>query len=126
MVLNAGFLRSPLAARLADPSVPHAILIAWLAAAIPAMFLQPEWWWPALRRWRVALASLIIAAAAPGVFVVAVTVSDDLYGRLDSAALVERVGKPFEQAAHVARTVRTDWQLATWVDREDRPELITL
>ena len=28
LVLDAGFLRSPLDARLADPSVPHAILIA--------------------------------------------------------------------------------------------------
>jgi hypothetical protein len=126
VVLNAGFLRSPLAARLADPSVPHAILVAWLMTAIPAMFRRSDAWTPALRGRHVGLATLMAIAAAPVVVVVAATVSGDAYERLDSAALVERVGKPFEQAAHVARTVRTDWQLATWVDREDRPELITL
>ena len=31
VMLNAYFLRSPLDARLADPAVPHMILLAWLA-----------------------------------------------------------------------------------------------
>ena len=37
LILDAGFLRSPLQARVADPSVPHAILLAWLAAALPRL-----------------------------------------------------------------------------------------
>lgn len=126
VVLNAGFLRSPLGARLADPSVPHAILIAWLAAAIPAMFCRRESWTPTLRRWRVRLASITLAAAAPFVFVVGATLTHNVYDRLDSAALVERPGKPFQQAAHVGRALRAGWQLATWRDRPDRPALITL
>lgn len=126
LVLDAGFLRSPLGARLADPSVPHAILIAWLGAAIPAMFRTPDAWRPVLYRWRAPLAGAIVLAAAPFAFVLAATLTDDVYERLDSAALVERVGKPFDQAAHVARTLRADWQLATWAEREHRSELITL
>ena len=35
VILDAGFLRSPLAARLADPSVPHAIVIAWPTSVNP-------------------------------------------------------------------------------------------
>jgi hypothetical protein len=126
ILLNAGFLRSPLDARLADPSVPHAIVLAWLAAAIPAMWLRPASWRPMLRRWRIPLASATMAAAAPVAFVLGATLSDDLYDRLDGAALVGRIGKPFDQAAHVARTLQNDWELASWVDPERRSDLITL
>jgi len=36
-VLDAGFLRSPLEARLADPSVPLVILVAWMLVALPRL-----------------------------------------------------------------------------------------
>jgi hypothetical protein len=41
-VLDAGFLRSPLEARLADPSVPLVILVGWLLVAIPRMLRNAE------------------------------------------------------------------------------------
>ena len=42
IVLDAGFLRSPLEARLADPSVPLVILLGWLLVAIPRMMRNTE------------------------------------------------------------------------------------
>ena len=39
-MLNAYFLRSPLDARLADPAVPHVILLAWLAVAVPRLLVS--------------------------------------------------------------------------------------
>ena len=47
LVLDACFLRSPLAARLADPSVPLAILVAWLCVALPQVLRPSRWRWPA-------------------------------------------------------------------------------
>lgn len=126
IVLNAGFLRSPLDARLADPSVPHAILIAWLLAALPAMFVAADSWRPALRRWRVPIACTVTAAALPLAFTLGALLTDNVHRRLDSAAMADRVGAAFERVGHVADTVSTDWQLANWTDREDRSELITL
>ena len=42
LVLDAWFLRSPLDARLADPSVPHAILVAWFFVALPRLLAPRE------------------------------------------------------------------------------------
>jgi hypothetical protein len=126
VVLNAGFLRSSLEARLADPSVPHTILIAWLGAAIPAMFASVASWRPALRRRYRAVATAFTVVLAPMLFVIVATISGDAYDRLDGAALVGRITAPFERAAHVARTLRAEWQLETWADRDHRPDLITL
>jgi hypothetical protein len=126
IVLNAGFLRSPLDARLADPSVPHAILIAWLLAAAGAMFVTAGSWRPVLQRWRMPIAGVVIALALPLMFTLGILMTENVYERLDSAAMADRVGAAFERVGHVADTVRTDWQLANWIDREDRSELITL
>jgi hypothetical protein len=125
MILNAGFLRSPLDARLADPSVPHAILIAWLAAALPAMFRMSQSWRPALQRWRIPLASAAVVAAAPFAFVLAATMTRDVYDRLDNSGLTEGVRSAFRHAASTARGVRTDWQRAI-EEQENRSELFTL
>jgi hypothetical protein len=125
IVLNAGFLRSPLDARLADPSVPHAILIAWLLAALPAMFAA-ESWRPALRRWRVTIGAGIAAAALPLAFTLGALLTDDVYERLDSAAMADRAGAAFERAGDVAGSVSDGWQLASWAGQDDRSELITL
>ena len=47
LALDASFLRSPLEARLADPSVPLAILVAWLCVALPQVLRPSQWRWPA-------------------------------------------------------------------------------
>jgi hypothetical protein len=111
LLLNAGFLRQPLEARLADPSVPHAILIAWLGAS-----LARAWWRPdALRaRWQVHAGLVrtgLTLAVAPVALVVALFLSDDTYERLDKSALVERVGKPFERVGEITDVVRAAWPI---------------
>ncbi|HET9271346.1 MAG TPA: hypothetical protein VFO31_24385 [Vicinamibacterales bacterium] len=125
LVLDAFFLRSPLAARLADPSVPLAILVSWLAVALPQVVRPSEWRWRAgALAWACGGAALV--AAAPIAFTLAASMSHDVYRRLDRAGLTERMGKSFERASGVARQLRADWQLETWAAREDRPELVGL
>lgn len=126
VVLNAGFLRSPLNARLADPSVPHVLLIAWLMAVVPAMFWRIQSWRPALRRWRMPIAAVLCVPALLAAFVVAATMSRDFVDRLDNAGLTEGLGRAFRGAASTARNVRADWELANWAARTERPDLITL
>lgn len=126
IVLNVGFLRSPLEARLADPSVPHVILMAWLAMALPAMFREPASWAAAVGRWRVPVATALAAVAVPMALVIAVTLTDGTYDRLDNAGLTEGPRRIVQGSASVARSLRADWELATWEPRADRSELITL
>jgi hypothetical protein len=126
IVLNAGFLRSPLSARLADPSVPHAILIAWLLVAVPRLLWSRDGWRVQLMAAVPVLRVMVVAMVAPLLFVVCATLTKNLYDRLDAANLVERPGNAFERSALIANRLRQDWELATWVDRPERHELITL
>lgn len=126
LVLDVGFLRSPLAARLADPSVPLAALVAWLTVALPLAWLRRAELaaWAAKAAWPIRV--VLAAVTLPLAFVIASVLTIDLYDRLDAAAMTERVGKTFEQAAHVADQVRLDWQLESWAQRPDHVELIDL
>jgi hypothetical protein len=126
LVLNAGFLRSPLGARLADPSVPHAILIAWLLIAVPRLLWSRDAWRSALRAAAPVLRVVVVAMMLPLLLVLGATLTRNLYDRLDAANLVERPGNAIERSGLIASRLREDWQLAAWVDRPDRPELITL
>jgi hypothetical protein len=126
VILNAGFLRSPLNSRLADPSVPHAIVIAWLLVAVPRMLRRPDLWKPAVQRWRQPIAALVVVAALLLGSVIVATESRNFERNLEVAGLTEGPRTALRQAGHVADTVRRDWELATWVDREDRPDLLTL
>jgi hypothetical protein len=124
--LDAGFLRSPLEARLADPSVPLVILIAWLMVALPRMFLKdaslrPSWL-PV--RWPIRVAVTVVAAGIALLFVE--LVKGDLYKRLDKASMTDRVGKPFERVGVISNQLRADWDLGLWAARPERPDLITL
>jgi hypothetical protein len=110
-VLNAGFLRQPLAARLADPSVPHAILIAWLAASVVRAWgrrdlLRPVW----QRRPWLARATVSLVAAPP-LLLVAALLSDDTYRRLDKSSMVDRIGRPFERAGEISDATRAAWPI---------------
>jgi len=124
--LDAGFLRSPLEARLADPSVPLVILVAWLMVALPRMFLRdaslrPSWL-PV--RWPIRVAVTVVAAGMALLFVV--LVKGDLYKRLDKASMTDRFGKPFERVGVISNQLRVDWDLGLWAARPERPDLITL
>jgi hypothetical protein len=126
IILDAGFLRSPLEARLADPSVPLAILLAWLVVAVPRLVVNRNSWRDAMRRVLVparaafAVGGLVLA----GLF--GVILGDDVYERLDKSALVERWGKPFERAGYIRGALTEEWELATWAARDERPDLINL
>jgi len=126
IVLNAGFLRSPLAARLADPSVPHAILIAWLAATLPRLLRRRESFRPALAPAVVPIAAAAWLLALPFAVVLAAGLTNDLPRRLEKAALTERPGKALERVGTVSRQLQQDWRLVTWIARADRPDLIDL
>ena len=122
VVLDAGFLRSPLEARLADPSVPIVILIAWLFVAMASAFARSE-----LRRdGHYVLRFAALAPAAVIVVVLYLSVSADFYDRLDKAGMTDRVGKPFERAQYISRSMREEWSLVAWMARDPRPDLVTL
>ena len=126
LILDAGFLRSPLNARLADPSVPLAILVAWLAAALPRLLVSARSWRPALQAWTVPIRLALLVAAIPFIVVVGSVLSNNLYDRLDDAYLVDGPAQTLARARTVSQTLRRDWDLSTWTKRTDRPDLMTL
>ena len=154
IVLDAGFLRSPLEARLADPSVPIVIILAWLVVAAARLVgpaatfaLRASAFVPGttadksaakkaghyvpqaeaghyVQRWLVRL--IAVPSTAVIVIVLYLSVSADFYRRLDKAAMTDRFGKPFERVGHIARQMRDEWSLASWMTRDKRPDLVTL
>ena len=126
LVLDAGFLRSPLEARLADPSVPLAILIAWLMVAVARLFRSDVSLRPSLRtyRWPVAAVASVVVGAT--VLLLAIFVKGDLYRRLDKAAMTDRFGKSFERASNVAGQLRLDWDIGRWPAERDQASLMLL
>ena len=126
LLLNAGFLRSPLEARLADPSVPHAILIAWLAAALPQLLVSRRSWRPALQTWTVPVRVLVVVATIPLVFILGSIFGNGLYGRLDDGYLVDGPRQTVARMRTVSQALRDQWDLSTWINQPNRPDLITL
>ena len=128
LALDAGFLRSPLEARLADPSVPLVILVAWLMVAVPRMLQTTRRcgrrWLP--YRWPMQVAVDGRRGVAIALLFV-VLVNGDLYKRLDKASMTERFGKPFERAGdHLESAARSIGTSGSWAARPERPDLITL
>ena len=126
LALDAGFLRSPLEARLADPSVPLVILVGWLLVAIPRMVMSDTSLSPSLVAYRWPLRGVTAVTGVAIVLLFVVLVSGDLYTRLDKASMTERFGKAFERAGDISGQLRLEWDLRTWLAIEGRPELITL
>ena len=126
LALDAGFLRSPLEARLADPSVPLAIVIAWLPIAVARLLRSDVSLHPALRTYRPALAAGATVVVGAIVLLLAVFVQGDLYRRLDKAAMTDRFGKPFERASNIAGQLRLDWDIGRWPAERDQSSLMAL
>jgi hypothetical protein len=126
LVLDAFFLRSPLDARLADPSVPLAILVAWLLAVVPRLLVSRAALAPHAARavwpWRAA----VVVGVLPLMLVLGAGTTKDLYDRIDKAGLTDRFGKGFDRAGSTSAQLRQDWRLESWLDRPDRPELLDL
>jgi hypothetical protein len=125
-VLDVGFLRSPLDARLADPSVPIVILLAWLSVACVTLLSHTQSLAPAAQRLAWPIRLLALPASAVILAVLYASVSADFYDRLDKSAMTDRFGKPFDRVGEVSTQVRRDWNLASWLARPDRPDLMTL
>jgi hypothetical protein len=126
VILDVGFLRSPLAARLADPSVPLAILVAWLLTVLPRLVMGGTGWRPLRDGTGPVARAVLLVVSVPVVFTIAAGMSDDFYRRLDKAALTERWGKGIERVGTVSAQLRSDWKLSSWSTRSPRPELIDL
>mgnify|MGYP006273011919 CR=1 FL=1 len=126
LVLDAGFLRSPLGARLADPSVPLAILLAWAIVALVRLFVVRADLGPSARSFPWLPRVVALALVAPLVFVFGVGMSRNVYRRLDQSGLTDRFGKGFERVGTVSAQLAADWRLETWQDRPSRPELLDL
>ena len=126
IMLVAFFLRSPLAARLADPSVPLAILVTWLIVAVPRMLVSRAALSPPAQSHAWLVRAAIGLGAAAIALVLGVGLSRDFYDRLDRSSMVERVGKPFERATQIAGQMQREWNLDSWRERDDTPDLITL
>ena len=120
IVLNAGFLRHPLEARLADPSVAHAILFAWLLVAGVRVLRRRDLLRAPLQRAFVAIpAGIIAATAAAGVVaVLAIASTRDLHERLDKASLVDGPGRALRRVDVIWEQYDEIWPLSSWVQPE--------
>jgi hypothetical protein len=117
IVLDAGFLRSPLEARLADPSVPLVILLAWLwAAAARLVWRRSEALRPSLARLAVPAAAFVLVLMVPLTAVPAVVLTNNLADRLDSAGFVDRLSKPLDRAQELTASLHQTWPLERWID----------
>jgi hypothetical protein len=109
VVLDVGFFRSPLEARLADPSVPHAILVAWLGAGLMRAWQSAELLRPTFRHvaWlpRLGLSLLVLPIA----IVVAALLTDDTYVRIDKAGLFETPSKVMRRVGGVTSSLKERW-----------------
>src|SRR6185503_7074545 len=104
IVLDAGFLRAPLAARLADPSVPHAILLAWLPVAVGALL------------WRADLLRVAVLLLA----VFWLTATQKMHDRLDKAWLAGSPGAATERATSMWHRIGEAFPISrAMVDADD-------
>jgi hypothetical protein len=126
LALDAGFLRSPLEARLADPSVPLVILAAWLLIAVVRLVRSDASLRPSLRPYRWPLRVVMPAVVGGIAFLMVTLVSGDLYERLDKASMTDRFGKPFERARDIAGQLRYEWDIGLLAVSRQRPDLMTL
>ena len=114
VMLNAGFLRSPLTARLADPSVPHAVLLAWMCVAAVRLAWRGDDVRPSLRRhaWFVPASAMTIAAAAAVLAVTAAGVTDDLPRRLEKSVLNQSMDDAFDRADRLWKEIGEAFPIA--------------
>ena len=103
LVLDAGFLRSPLEARLADPSVPNAILLAWLAIAAVEL-IRPRAPTPAAWAVRGPMAAIAVAV----LLAFALTLTTGITERFNPDTL------RLTRIASVTEKLRTDWDPRSW------------
>jgi hypothetical protein len=119
VILNAGFLRSPLEARLADPAVPHVILFAWLCRVVWQLLRSGRDLRPAVASLRrpVAVAGLVSVTFI--VTVGAIAVTKDVATRFEKAWLTEGIGVAVDRAGNVRDRLARQWPLERWASPTD-------
>jgi hypothetical protein len=125
ILLNAGFLRSPLAARLADPSVPHAILIAWLGAATSALLQSRGVIRARLQGYAAPIRVIVTTVVVLIGYLLGTSLTTDLGRRLEKASLTEGPRNVLERSTRLARKFQDEWRFG-WQHGEGRPDLINL
>jgi hypothetical protein len=126
LVLDGFFLRSPLDARLADPSVPLAILVAWLLVAVPRVLFARASLAPHGQGRALSVRAIVGVGAVALAFVLVGTLSRDFYRRLDNGKMLDGLIEPVRRAVALSHQLTNEWDLKSWETRADRPELITL
>ena len=126
LVLDAWFLRSPLDARLADPSVPHAILVAWFFVALPRLLAPASPLKASVQplKWPIRLVGVVAMALL--VVVLWSGLSFNFYRRMENARFTEGPFAALVRPIAVARQVREGWDLSAWVGRPLPADLIGL
>ena len=126
VLLNLGFLRGPLEARLADPSVPHVLLLAWLPVALVGLFrrgLVEERFragraWPALRGIATVAIGLLLA-------IVVIATTARLPVRLEAAVVNNGVEAALERAGRIRDQIDASWPLSR-ANTPDDPGVLEL
>jgi hypothetical protein len=75
-------------------------------------------------RWLVRTAAGTVAVGVA--LVIYVALSNDLYRQLERAWLTDGIRQATGRVAGISQSLREEWKLETWLDRADRPELMTL
>jgi hypothetical protein len=120
LALDAGFLRSPLEARLADPSVAHALLLAWLCAVAAAVLWRPAAVLRPSMASRGRLAGLpIVASAGAFVLVFTMALSMNFYDRFDAATMLDGPWTAVRRAAYMNGVLARSWPLERLATPED-------
>lgn len=112
IALDAAFLRSPIEARVADPSVPLAILLAWLLMAMLVAWKRSR---PA--------GALVTVLVLPLAIIVAVPVTANLSDRLDAATMLEGPSTSVRRAAYMRGVLKQLWPLERFASATDEGPL---
>lgn len=126
LLLDAAFLRSPLGARLADPSVPHAILIAWIAAGVPRLWGSRTALLPQVQalRWPIRIGGT--AAAALVALTAWSLISQDFHRHMERVRFTEGVRVALGRPGVVMENVRAAWDIEAAVDQPVTHDLVAL
>ena len=121
VLLNAGFLRGALNARLADVMVPHSVLVAWLLAAVSTLLVRGrvatgEGRRTVSRLARFAIPLVVYAVAA----VTALAVTPGLREGLRDSHIGFDPGAIVGRAQEITGRFRETWPLGRWASPESR------
>jgi hypothetical protein len=94
--------------------------------ALPRLLRGGASWRPSLQRWSVPIRVALAGVAIPMAVVPALFLTKGLYDKLENAWLLDGPARTIAQVSNVRDSLRRDWDLSTWENREDRPGLITL